>query len=788
MPLVKRPALAAALLYAVLALVVVAPALVPGHTLSASDYLWGATPWEGMRPDGVRPFGSNPELADSVAVFQPFTQYARERAPHVPLWNPHVMAGRPFLANAQSAVFSPFTWPSLILPFWWSLGVVAALKLWCAAFGTFLLGRALGQRVPGALLAGLAFGFGLYFVTWLSWPLTSVWALLPFQLLAVDACVRSPRAGPVAALAAVVALQFFGGHPESSFHCIVVAALFAVLRASRGNWRSLWAVAAGLAAGGALAAVALLPFLELLRDSADLADRAGRDANSIGLKFVLALALPEYWGRPTQYSIEAFMNVRAFYVGALPLLLGALAVALRPTRERVAVAALAVGSLAVMLGVEPLFSIVTALPGFAQAHNSRLAIVACLALALLAGWGLDELTAGRLRPSRRLATYLAAVVAVPLVVVALRAPWEAGKLGEALAVAWGFADLPAPPAHAVVAPMAAGLVWLVLAGLAAALVLAAARGRLAATTVAALALTLTAADLLKMGIGQNPAIPVAHAEQPVTGAIRYLQGRRPARFAGLAPDAGIPPLPADVAMRYGLYDARGYDYPVERRYDRFWREAVAAPVAFVPPTTMARADDRARRALGLLGVSDLMQRPADAPLKLPVAYDGPDARIYANPEVQPRAWVVDRVQPVAGEEAALRAVQEADFDPRGAAVVERPVAGVASGGGGAGERAGTARIASYEPERVRVEATAETGSLVVLSDVFFPGWHATVDGRDVPIERVDYLLRGVPIGPGRHTVELAYRPASFRAGLLVSALAALALVAAVALSRRRARQ
>jgi hypothetical protein len=149
--------------------------------------------------------------------------------------------------------------------------------------------------------------------------------------------------------------------------------------------------------------------------------------------------------------------------------------------------------------------------------------------------------------------------------------------------------------------------------------------------------------------------------------------------------------------------------------------------------------------------------------------------------------VVDRVQPVVGEEAALRAVLDEGFDPRAAAVVERPVPGVASGGGGAGGAAGTARIATYEPERVLIQATAQTASLVVLSDVFHPGWHATVDGREVPLERVDYLLRGVPIGPGRHAVELAYRPAGWRAGLLVSVLAAAALAAAVALSAARRR-
>jgi hypothetical protein len=73
-------------------------------------------------------------------------------------------------------VLSPFNLPSYVLPFWFSLAVVAALKLWTAAFGTFMLARALGMRPWAGLLAGLAFGFSLYMVTWLAWPLSSVWA------------------------------------------------------------------------------------------------------------------------------------------------------------------------------------------------------------------------------------------------------------------------------------------------------------------------------------------------------------------------------------------------------------------------------------------------------------------------------------------------------------------------------------------------------------------------------------------------------------------------------------
>ena len=150
----RRPSLAAAALYAVLALLFVAPALVPGRTLASTDLLWSITPWTADRPDGVRDLGANWEMADSVAQFQPFLAYTRERLPDIPLWNPYIEGGRPFNANMQSAIFSPFSWPAYLLPFWWSLGLIGALKLWVPAFGMFLLARRLGQSVGASLLGG----------------------------------------------------------------------------------------------------------------------------------------------------------------------------------------------------------------------------------------------------------------------------------------------------------------------------------------------------------------------------------------------------------------------------------------------------------------------------------------------------------------------------------------------------------------------------------------------------------------------------------------------------------
>ena len=780
----RRPTLSAAALYALLSVLFLSPALLPGQTLSASDYLWSAAPWTAATPAGVNPLGSNYEQADAVLQFQPFLQFARGHVPDVPLWNPHQMGGRPFVANSQSALVSPFSWPSLVLPFWWSLGIAGVLKLFCAAFGAHLLARALGMGIPGRLLAGLVYGFGLYFVVWLSWPLSSVWAWLPWLLLCVHQVVHRPGAPPVAALALVVALQFFGGHPESSFHVLAAGSFFALLALSRAapeaRPRAVGRLAGGLVAGAALAAVALLPFLELLLRSGDLENREGKTGGSFPPTTLIAYFMPEYWGRPSQVPTLAFSFAKAYYAGALPLMLGIWAVVARRTRERVAIAAGGAVAIAVVVGVPGIFQLVTTVPGFKHAYNQRLIIVGLLALALLAGWGLDDLAGRAIRPRAPLAGAVALWL-VPIAVVVARIDVSAGALGDALAVAWTFAT-PERATAATVVPLASVWVWAVFGGAAVALLWF--RRRLAGTAFAALALGLVAADLLRAGAGLNPAIPVEHAQQPVTAALARLEAARPARFVGLAPEVGVQALPPNVAMRYGLYDARGYDFPIERRYNRLWRTLVADRYeGFAPPTITATTSPGALRMMGLLGVADIVQAPGEPPLSgLETTYEGPDARIYANPFTLPRAWVVGGQRAVPGDDAQLAAISDPSFDARRLAVVGEPVPGLADGPAAPG---GSAEIVGYEPDRVELRAASPGRGLVVLSDVHFPGWSATVDGRDAPIERVDYLLRGVAVDGGQHRIVMEYRPWSWRAGWIVSLLTAALLLAAVVVRRSR---
>src|SRR6185436_9151779 len=147
-----------------------------------------------------------------------------------PLWDPYIAGGRPFAANAQSAIFGPYTLPAYLLPFWTALGWIGVLKLWVAAFGTYLLGRALGMRFGGALLAGIVFALNLKMVTWLSYPHMSVWTFIPWLCLLTDRLVRRPSLLAGAGLAGVAALQFLSGHPESSFHALLATTAFLALR------------------------------------------------------------------------------------------------------------------------------------------------------------------------------------------------------------------------------------------------------------------------------------------------------------------------------------------------------------------------------------------------------------------------------------------------------------------------------------------------------------------------------------------------------------------------------
>ena len=206
-----------------------------------------------------------------------------------------------------------------------------------------------------------------------------------------------------------------------------------------------------LVLGTALAAIAIVPFLELLHNSSDLSSRP-RSGVHVQAAYYFASLLPSYF--PGSFVIET-----AFYAGALPLVL-ALTALLRAKVMRVVLALFATLCILVVLGIQPFFHIAGRLPGLDLTYLSRLTILYLLCIALLAGWGLDDLV--RRRPEGSRAVAVAAIATglfvLPVVVVFTTGGSSLRFLGRAVEIAWSFARPPAAGTP-ISRPSSAWLLW-----------------------------------------------------------------------------------------------------------------------------------------------------------------------------------------------------------------------------------------------------------------------------------------------------------------------------------------
>jgi hypothetical protein len=92
---------------------------------------------------------------------------------------------------------------------------------------------------------------------------------------------------------------------------------------------------------------------------------------------------------------------------------------------------------------------------------------------------------------------------------------------------------------------------------------------------------------------------------------------------------------------------------------------------------------------------------------------------------------------------------------------------------------------STDPGHVAYDVETPRATLLVASEKWFPGWVAELDGKEVPIARVNLTLRGVRVPPGSHRVEMRYRPPSFRTGLAVTLLGLIGVAAGFVFDRSR---
>jgi hypothetical protein len=760
--------------------------------------------------------------------FYPWRKLAVEqiRSGHWPLWNPYLGAGTPLAANLQTAAFYPPNILFLLMPVERAFGWELALHVTLAGVFAYCLGRTLGLSPFGALVGGLAYGGGGYIVSHSVFPsMVYAAAWLPLMLAFTERLVRRPFQNSqskhqigywfldVALLSATVALQLLAGHAQTSFYSLVSVAFFALFRLAQRHAagdrprriRPLLLSAGALflsALGGiALAAIQLLPSAELAAHS----QRAGTltdmtfayELSFWPWRFITLLA-PDFFGHPARNEYWGFGNYweGAAFIGILPLLLAVLAL-IRWWQKR-AEARLGLLSAVPFFALLSLVSLILALghytplypflfqhvPGFGLFQApARLTIGYALGMAVLAGIGAESLS---LTPRLRSLIKILLIVGLGIIIGAI-----AARL-----------ILPGIQPSFVTGSARLGLTLALACGLL--LVRGCRLGghRLRREHWQPLVVAFIFVELLAFGWGLTPGTDPA-IYQTAASSSEFLWSQPPGRihvaqsYASEVYDQYVslhsfgPSEPAYLrALRESqlpnqyasdhLYGVGNYDPLTIGLYRDLWDRIDGK--AGTPPDL-----DEVLPLLNLFGARYIV---SDDELPLPEIY-GAGPRIYRNDSALPYAFVVYQARVVEDRAMRLRLLLDPTFNPRAEVLLSTtPAPAVArETETGSDETDLVAPTILREgPQGIQVQVSMPRSGYLVLTDAYYPGWKATVDGHPAEILPANHAFRAVALGKGEHTVAFEYEPYSFSLGLWITAgvflLLAAVLVAGWLLSKK----
>lgn len=706
-----------------------------------------------------------------------------------PVWNPLLGNGTPLLANLQSAVFYPPNLAALLLPVEQFLTVSVVLHLALAGLLMYAYTRHLGLEPFAATVSGLSYGLGGYLVGRTQFvPMIHTAAWLPLLLLLADRLAQKPGRLNTLLLALGLALQFLAGHAQLWFYSLLLVGAYVPLR-SWCAYRSLRGAAASVAGLALAVGLALLLSAAQILPTAELVSQSPRSTGAsryAALTYsmwpwrLITLAAPDFFGNPAQGNYWGYANYWEdhAYAGALPLLaaLTAAAALFRRKAEPVlppGVAAFFAGvipvSLLLALGWNtPLFLFLfDYVPGFNFFRApARLLIGFAAAVSVLAGLGLQtfQISAqNRPRWQRGLVICMAVTLAGAasgFFVAGRSLTFVAATRSAGLLLSLAIVLLLLKPSTSRTTGLRpAGWQWLALA--------------------------FVALDLLGAGWPLTPTLPPSVFTRPIAIAQQL------AAQSGFGRFMVDPKFEQDITFnQYFQFKTFG---PRDEAYWQGFKETLAPNFGVYAGLPAANNND----PLVVNHWQQIVERvtetaPAQrqhflAALGVQVYIDGenrsgwpqlaarPDVSVQVVPGQPARAYFVPAAVSVPDLPAAIEAVNRADFDSRREVVI--------MGGdflpGPPAATPDAAPVVVWEASNRRevLTLTAPQAGFVVLTDTFYPGWQAAVDGAPAKIWQANAAFRAVEVSAGAHRVEFWYWPSGLTLGLWLSGVSVLGVLA-----------
>ena len=705
-----------------------------------------------LRPSHIL-FSGFSDLILSRASWQELIRKTLFEHGELPLWNPHIFCGIPFIGNPGSWAFYPVNWLFVLLPVNLSTTAIVLFHLVLGATGAYAhLRWGLRGSVWPSLTGALVFVFGGKLLIHLLVPghlgfIPLVW--VPWALLTVDCLARTPSWRTAALLGVVLGMLGLSLFTQFCLYSACLIGAYFAYRWGRDPHRS-WRVplqfcAAGLLAG-LLCAVQLLPAMGAAGESARVAFGSPEfaSAGSLGLQDCVASL------RPTIDSVagwagETFAWEQTFYLGLLPLLLLPFALSTEGRRAD-SVFFLSAGLVALLHALgrhTPFFAFLYEhVPGFGYFRvPGRTLFMAGFCVPVLVAVGLEAVTS---LPSKR----------------GLYTGWLLALVGVTCGFSFGSREW-----------LAGAGPWLLCLGLAYAVALWVLIARRELCHVASPALVVTLlVELWSFHSALLQTRPFSEVFPP--DRIREL-----ALDSWFTPEARVTDAGREVfhpliteyeLVREGGYDVNGFNPLVSERYVRFMSGITGQPpkpevwIPGLKPDPPGGSESAALlRYFNLeqwVGAGRHPQTGAltilrkDTEHRLPRAYLAPSMKVARSEEV------LDEL-PGAEIGSGRAVVLEEDAPQPPGTAKFRPVS-----------------YDAYSPNTLRLSATLEAPAYLVLSESWHPGWRCwdrggpTGERKELKVYRANYLFRAVYLTQGKHALTFRFLPRSYCAGRILSLL------------------
>jgi hypothetical protein len=706
-------------------------------------------------------------VSDMANLHHPVRHFlGRElHAGRLPLWLPDVCTGYPIQAEGMMGTFYP---PNLLLfgllPPLPAINLSVLCPFFVAAFATYALARRLGAAIWPSLVAAVAYALGGYYIVHLKHlPIVHTACWIPLVWLLIELGLGSKRRYLLFA-GLIWAIQWLAGSPQLAYYSVGAGLAYYLGRAiqTRQVRKTALVMATALVLSFGLAAVQIWPTAELTGFSERAGGVSFDFASSFGYKkeSLKTFLYPYANGDPgtASYQIQGLFWEDYAYVGLLPLAAGLLGGLWLSRKSGLTRLLLLIGGAAFLVGLgehTPVFRLAyTWIPGMDLFRfPQRLQAVMTLCLVLVAALSLTRFQ-----------------------------DWSGG-----IAARWNWTSR-------VSLPLLSGLTLLGIA-----------------------MLTLVVADLYFYHIRQNAIVDAQDWYDPPQTAKRIQQDTAPSlpqdrvfsfgvvgKFREAYEEAGgwqgdLQPyldqrefLQPDLNILYDIPAADGYLNLTPGNLTQVWGNEKGPGLVedlFYKKGDWLMARPGFGRLLSLHNVRYLIvskQFQHDG-FELLGVY-GSDAYLYENQNFLPRAFVVPGVRLVLDTAAALDAMVAPDFDPEREVVLlagegqDTILPGESSSPSDPADFVASVETTLYQPSRVVIDAKTNQPGFLVLSDLYYPGWEATVDGERVPIYEANASVRAVPLEAGAHTVEFRFKPKPLLYGALLSLISLISMASALVLA------